>query len=168
MGNSNTELLDNINDIIEDFSVAMLTSIDVNNKLSACPMTLVCHEEETGIVYFATSEQAGKVSDIENNPHAALTFQSNTQFVSLSGMASISNDRELIHKLFKPAWEAWFPEGPGQEDIRLIKFNADQGEYWDMSGFYGLKFLWNAGKAILHDEKIAVDDDPESHGKVVM
>lgn len=168
MENSNAELLDNINDIIEDFSVAMLISIGIQNSLSACPMTVVCHEEDMGVVYFATSALAGKINAIESNPHAGLTFQSNIRFVSLSGRASVLNDRALIRKLFKPAWEAWFPDGPEQEDIRLIKFDPDQGEYWDMSGLHGLKFIWNAGKAILHDEKIAVDDDPESHGKVVM
>lgn len=168
MENSNAELLDNINDIIEDFSVAMLISIGANNNLSACPMTVVCHEEETGIVYFATSALSGKVSDIESNPHTGLTFQSNTRFVSMSGQATVINDRALIYKLFSPAWEAWFPDGPEQEDIRLIKFDPDQGEYWDMSGLHGLKFLWNAGKAILHDEKMTEDNDPESHGKVVM
>lgn len=168
MENSNAELFDNINDIIEDFRVAMLTVIGVDNVIHACPMSVACHEEETGNIYFATSTVNEKTTEIENNPHTAVTFQSSTQFVSLSGQSIVINDRVMIRELFNPAWEAWFPEGPEQVDIRLIKFSPEKGEYWDLSGMNGLKFLWNAGKAIFKDEKIVASDNPDSHGKVDM
>lgn len=168
MENSNEELFDNINDIIEDFDVAMLVSVGLDNAMHARPMAVACHEEETGNIYFATSSVNGKIAEIENNPDTAVTLQSKFQFVSLSGQAIVSNDREMIRELFSPAWEAWFPEGPEQVDIRLIKFSPEQGEYWDMSGMNGLKFLWNAGKAIFQDEKMIAFDDPETHGKVDM
>jgi len=168
METSNAELFDNINDIIEDFSVAMLITIGSDNVMHARPMAVACHEEDTGIVYFATSAVNGKTAEIEDNPKTGLTLQSDNQFVSLSGESVVMNDRAMIRELFSPAWEAWFPEGPEQVDIRLIKFSPDKGEYWDLSGTKGLKFLWNAGKAILQDEKMAGLDDPEAHGKVDM
>lgn len=168
MENSNTELFDNMNDIIEDFSVAMLISTGSDNVMQARPMSVACHEEDTGNIYFATSSLTGKTTEIENNPQTGITLQSNSQFVSLSGQAVVLNDRVMIRELFSPVWEAWFPEGPEQEDIRLIKFSPEQGEYWDMSGMNGLKFLWDAGKAIWQDEKMVEGDDPETHGKVVM
>jgi len=168
MENSNAELFDNINDIIEDFRVAMLISVGSDNLIHARPMAVARHEEETGNVYFATSAVNGKTAEIENNPQTGLTLQSDNQFVSLSGQSVVLNDRAMIRELFSPAWEAWFPEGAEQVDIRLIKFSPEKGEYWDLSGMKGLNFLWNAGKAILQDEKMVTPDDPESHGKVDM
>jgi len=168
MENSNAELLDNINDVIEDFRVAMLITIGSDNALNARPMSVAHHNEDTGDIYFITSSLTGKTAEIENNPQTGITLQSNTQFVSMSGQATVLKDHEMIRDLFNTAWEAWFPEGADQEDIRLIKFDPQEGEYWDMSGLSGLKFLWRTGKAILQDEKVKMDDDPESHGKVDM
>jgi len=165
---ANAELFENINDIVDDFRVAMLISIGSDNLIEARPMSVASHNERSGDIYFITSALTGKTDDIENNPLTGVTLQSSTQFVSLSGQATVFKDHPMISELFATAWKAWFPEGTQQSDIRLIKFNPDKGEYWDMSGMRGLKFLWKAGKAILQDEKLAMDDDPESHGKVKM
>ena len=168
MENSTAELVDNINDIIEDFSVAMLISTDTEGVMHARPMSVAYHETKTGNIFFATSAVNGKTAEIENNPQTALTLQSNNQFVSLSGQSVVINDRALIRELFSPAWKAWYPLGAEQVDIRLIKFSPERGEYWDLSGSKELRFLWKVGKAIFQEEEKATIDGPEDHGKVIM
>ncbi len=125
------------------------------------------HDEETGVLYFSTSVDTGKVEEIEQHPHVNINMQSSSQFVSLSGEAIVSNDRDLIADMYNASWKAWYPDGPEQKDIRLIKFNPEQAEYWNLAGLKGLKFLWEAGKAIAQDEQVDFDD-PATHSKVDM
>ena len=40
----------------------------------------------------------------------------------------------------------------------VMQVIADSGEYWDNSGFSGLKYLFAAGKAYLKGERPEVDD----------
>ena len=157
--------VENINDIIDDFNVVMLVTKGEDGSSHARPMSVAHHNDADASLYFATSAFTGKAAEIEQEPDAAVTMQSGNQYVSLSGKASISNDRELIKKLYSKAWDAWFPDGPEQSDIRLVKFDPEIGEYWDLSGFKGLKFLWKAGKAVANDEKVAFTD-PDSHARV--
>lgn len=167
MSESQQKLLDNINDIIDEFNTIMLVSTNSANELHSRPMAIARHDEETGVLYFSTSVDTGKVEEIEQHPHVNINMQSSSQFVSLSGEAIVSNDRDLIADMYNASWKAWYPDGPEQKDIRLIKFNPEQAEYWNLAGLKGLKFLWEAGKAIAQDEQVDFDD-PATHSKVDM
>ena len=166
MDNTNTDVFERMNDIIDDFKTAMLVTAG-SGGLHSRPMSIACHDEATGMLYFATSELAGKTQELIEHPEVNVSLQSMTQFVSLSGHATVINDRELIHKLYSEAWRVWFPDGPDQDDIRLIQFDPSQGEYWDLSGWQGLKFLWKAGKAFAQKEVLDYDN-PKLHAKVAM
>lgn len=157
--------VENINEIIDDFNVAMLVTQSVEGELHARPMSIARHDEPDAVLYFATSAFTGKTAEIEREPHISVTMQSGNQYVSLSGEASVSDDRTLIKKLYNKTWDAWFPDGAEQSDIRLVRFEPTQGEYWDLSGMKGIKFLWEAGKAVARDEKVDYED-AKSHARV--
>lgn len=40
-------------------------------------------------------------------------------------------DRQKIKELWKPVLKAWFPDGPEQADIALLKVQLKKAEYWD-------------------------------------
>lgn len=158
-----------LQEVIENFHTAMLVTQDTTGALVARPMAIADHDHETGTLVFSTSSETGKVSEIRADEEVAVIMQSSSRYVSLSGTARISNDREKIRALFKKDWEIWFPEGPEQSDLRLILFTPATGEYWDLSGGKGLKFLWQAGKALVQDEAMEPDQYDESqHGRAVM
>lgn len=165
MNKSSPEVLSHLNDIIDDFQIAMLVTVGASNELHSRPMSIARHNEDNGMLYFATDTDTGKTDEIEQDPRVNVTMQSATQFVSLSGQATVINDRQMIEDMFRESWKAWFPDDQAQEDIRLIQFNPDQGEYWDLSGLKGLKFLWNAGKAIMRDKQVDYENT-ETHAQV--
>ncbi len=168
MSESQQILVDNINDIIDEFRTAMLVSTDLGSGLHARPMAIARHDSDTGLMYFSTSFLTGKVEEIEHNPQVNISMQSSSQFVSLSGQASVINNRGLIEEMYNAFWKVWYPEGPQQQDIRLIKFDPDHGEYREMSGLKGLKFMWQAGKAIAQEEQVDTDKNSATHAKVDM
>ena len=46
-------------------------------------------------------------------------------------MAELVRDRGKIKELWKPVLKAWFPDGPDQADVALLKVNVTKAEYWD-------------------------------------
>ncbi|NJN45166.1 MAG: pyridoxamine 5'-phosphate oxidase family protein [Candidatus Competibacteraceae bacterium] len=62
-------------------------------------------------------------------------------------------------------WKVWFPKGQDDPDILLIQVAAQQGEYWDNSGFNAVQFWFEAGKAVLKGEPLESDNE-SLHGKV--
>jgi general stress protein 26 len=51
--------------------------------------------------------------------------------VSISGTAQLVHDRNKIKELWKPVLKAWFPDGPDQPDVVLLKVKMTKAEYWD-------------------------------------
>jgi general stress protein 26 len=93
-------------------------------------------------------------------------MQSKTKFVSLSGTAATVDDREKLSRLWKVEWKVWFPGGKDDPNLVLLRVDGSAGEYWDNSGTSGLKYLIEAGKALLTGTRPDVADDPKVHGKV--
>ena len=90
-----------------------------------------------------------KLNEIERDGHVVVTMQSSTKFISLSGRATPVDDREKLARLWKAEWKIWFPDGKDDPNIRLLRIDGDTGEYWDNSGTSGVKYLIEAGKALM-------------------
>jgi general stress protein 26 len=61
-------------------------------------------------LWFVTREGSAKLVDIENDPHVNLSYyrDSNREWISISGTAVISRDRDKIRELYQPDWKIWF------------------------------------------------------------
>lgn len=82
----------------------------------------------------------------------------------MSGRAEIVRDQALINRLYKEDWKIWFPKGKTDPSISLIKFTAQDAEYWDNAGAPGLKFVYEATKAYVKGE--TPKEDKKQHAKV--
>ena len=160
----NTDTTTKFKDLFSDFDVAMLVTQTPSNELRSRPMIIADHQDD-GDVVFITREDSAKIAEMLKNPQVNVTMQSANRFLSISGTAAISYDKDLIKKSWKPAWKAWFPKGQDDPDILLIQVAAKQGEYWDNSGFKAVQFWFEAGKAILKGEPLESDNE-SLHGRV--
>jgi len=152
-----TQAKKQFHEILTDFDNAMLVTRAPDRLLHARPMA-IAEVEPDGDVWFVTSSASGKVDEILDDPIVAVTLQSGSRFLSLSGTASLSDDRSRIAELWKEPWKVWFPEGKDDPDLVLLKVTASEGEYWDNSGLNGLKYAFEAGKADLQGERPDLDD----------
>ncbi len=156
-----------LHELLEEFGTAMLATRTPEGQLRARPMGLA-EVEQDGTLWFLTSKSSAKVDELARDGHAAVTMQSKTKFVSVSGTATSVEDRARVARLWKIEWKAWFPGGKDDPDLVLLRFNADTGEYWDNSGTSGIKYLIEAGKALLTGTRPEVGDDPKVHAKVTL
>jgi general stress protein 26 len=155
---------ENYEKFFESIETVMLTSQDHANALHTRPMA-IADKESHSVLWFATSLPTEKVDEIALNPQVSVTYQSSNQYLAMVGKAMISNERGRIETLWNDRWAIWFPKGPTDPDLRLIKFEAESAEYWDNAGTSGLKYLYEVGRAFLQKEKADVSDSA-IHGEV--
>jgi len=125
------EGIDRIAGMIKDIQIAMLTTVGADGTLHSRPMATQ-RTPFNGELLFLTGEDSGKVHEIEQDSEVALTYvDPKHTFLSLSGRASLSNDRGLIGELWNPSYKAWFPEGKDDPGIRVLRVRVEQAEYWE-------------------------------------
>lgn len=161
--NTPTEHREHLYELLKDFTNAMLVTCCSDGHLAARPMR-VAELSADADAYFVTSTDSPKIAEIEANPAVTLTFQSSNQYASVSGQASLVRDRATIERLWSEAWKVWFPEGKTDPAIVLIKFAAQEGEYWDNAGIHGLKYVFAAAKAYAKGATPELNEDV--HAKV--
>ena len=128
---SRDEGIAKIAELVKDIQMAMLTTVSATGPLHSRPMAT----QQTpfdGELLFLTADDTGKVHEIRNDAEVALTYvDPKHTFLTLSGKATISNDRALIEKLWSPSYKAWFPEGKEDPSIRVLRVTVEQAEYWE-------------------------------------
>ena len=58
---------------------------------------------------------------------------SNQKYVSISGHAQITNDREMVKSLWSLPAKAWWQDAD-DPNIRVITVNPEEAEWWDSPG----------------------------------
>jgi general stress protein 26 len=154
-----------LQELLEAFDVAMLVTRTTDGQLRARPMALA-EVEPDETLWFLTDRHSGKVEELERDRHVAVTMQSKSKFVSLSGTASPVEDWERVARLWKAEWQAWFPGGKDDPNLVLLRVDGQAGEYWDSSGASGVKYLVEAGKALLTGTRPDLGGDSKVQGKV--
>ncbi len=118
-------------EILGEFRTAVLTTRGEDGHYHARPMELQGHDGAEAI-WFATSRDSPKCADLRHDPQVGLSFHEGahgTDYLSVSGRAELVEDRGKIRELWTPAWRAWFPDGPDQEDLVLVRVVPEHVEW---------------------------------------
>jgi len=104
-------------DMIEDLDVAMFTTRQPNGLLVSRPMANQVAADGADL-WFVTSRDSAKLEDLEHDPHVNLAYYKDRtrEWVSVSGRAKVSTDRQKIRELYRPDWKAWFGDEGGEQD----------------------------------------------------
>lgn len=97
--------------LVENIEIAMLTTRRPDGHLESRAMAI--QKRAAGAdLWFVTVENTAKLRDIAHDPHVNLSFYKDRtrEWVSVSGMAIISRDRDKIRELYAIDWRAWFPD----------------------------------------------------------
>ena len=104
--------LDKLHDLIDDIEIAMMTTRRADGHLVSRAMANQKRAPGADL-WFVTSTETHKVEELEEEPHVNLAyFKDRTrEWISVSGIAKVSRDRETIRRLHAPDWKAWFARG---------------------------------------------------------
>ena len=118
--------------LIKDIEFAMLTTVEPDGSLRSRPMATQKTKFD-GTLWFFTEINSGKVGEIEGERHVNLAYADtgNQKYVSVSGLASVVQDRSKAEQLWSPLLKAWFPQGIEDPTLALLKVDVREAEYWD-------------------------------------
>jgi general stress protein 26 len=118
-------------EVLGEFEIAVLTTRGSDGHFHARPMALQGHPRSDAL-WFATSRDSEKCRHIREDAQVGLSFHEGARdadYLSISGRAELVEDRVKMHELWDASWRAWFPDGPDQEDLVLIRVIPEHAEW---------------------------------------
>jgi general stress protein 26 len=129
--------LEDLYKLIDGIETAMLTTRKADGSLVSRAMQT--QRRTAGVdLWFMSNWFSEKLDEIATNPQVNVSyFRDRTrEWVSVSGRAIISRDRNLIRGLYQPDWKAWLGDAGGAHDgtaedprIALILVTAESVTY---------------------------------------
>lgn len=126
---------------IDDIEIAMMTTRRPDGHLRSRAMAT--QKRAAGAdLWFVTLESSAKLRDLEHDRHVNLTYYKDRtrEWVSVSGVATTTRDRQKIHELYASDWAFWFPKGADPRDgtaddprMVLIGVAIHGAEYLEMN-----------------------------------
>ena len=119
--------------MVGDINVCMLCTNLGERPFNTCPMSAQ-QVEEDGTIWFLSGKDSTHNADIERQGEVQLIFsnkQSEEEYLSVYGKAEINYDRAKAKELFDQFEKTWFPQGPEDPNLSLIKVTPQSGYYWD-------------------------------------
>jgi general stress protein 26 len=121
--------------LIQTIEVALLTTVDREGHLHARPVQTLGIGPGR-IVWFFTDLRSEKVFELAGDVHLALGYAEpkRRSYVALGGSGRLLRDPTRARKLWKLDQRAYYPDGPEDEHLVLLRVQIERAEYWRAFG----------------------------------
>ena len=118
-------------EIIEKVSVGMLTT-QFSGGLRARPLEARA-DRDAGVIWFVTDVRGAKDDEIGAAHDIGLVFidEGDHAYLSITGRAFVTRDIAQTKTIWKKTDDAWFPGGPDDPNVRLLRIEPITAELWD-------------------------------------
>ena len=128
------------------------------------PMTAMAEDDRAPIWFFTASDtEIAEGLEGSRGRQATATFaaKDHALFAALDGTIVVDNDPAVIDRLWNPFVAAWFEKGKDDPKLRLLRFDADDGQVWlnENSLLAGVKLLLGVDPKKRYRDKVG-DIDP--------
>jgi general stress protein 26 len=134
---ANSKKIDELYDLIRGIETAMFTTRRPNGQLVSRPMATQDRIDGADL-WFVTDTDTHKIDELRLDPHVNLAYYNSKtkEWVSVAGVAHISQNRNRIRQLYQEDWKAYFGDeggdrdgGPNDPRIALIMVEAESATY---------------------------------------
>jgi general stress protein 26 len=121
-------------EIMDDVAVCMVAT-HAGGRMRSRPMHAIPDYDE-GCVYFVTDTRGAKDDEIAAAPDVCLAFADigDNTYLSVTGTAEMIRDAARAEELWSAEAQAWWPRGPRDPAVRVLRVVPEQAEYWDTRG----------------------------------
>jgi len=114
-----------------DARFMLLTTVGPQGAPYSCPMTLQRAEGST--LWFFTSDDSPTAINLMQDCRigAAVMDNDDSFYFAAIGGGQLVRDRKEIDRLWNAMVKAWFPNGPEDPHVVLVRVDLDRAEYWD-------------------------------------
>ena len=119
-------------EMVRGMHFSMLTTVGPDGSLRSRPMATQ-DQSADGTLWFLVAADSGAAEDLAVRADVNLAFSSpdEQRWVSVSGSATMLDDRARIAELWNPLYEAWFPAGPADPGVRVVRVEVGAIHHWD-------------------------------------
>jgi general stress protein 26 len=130
------EAIPEIARMLKEIDVCVFATRGKGGQLHARPMSNNRQVEWDGDSWFFAPSDGRLVAELEAEPTAvnAYKVEEGFGFISVSGRTSIETDPELKKRLWLEELERWFPNGPEDPNVSLIRVTAEHVDWWGEEG----------------------------------
>jgi general stress protein 26 len=124
-----------LGELIRDIRVALLTTRDLDGRFHTRPVeTLQIEGDRT--LWFFTDWMSPKVDELTHDVRVSLGYADPTKnaYVAVSGSGGLFRNVEKARELWSIEQRAYYPEGPDDERLALLRVVIERAEYWIAPG----------------------------------
>ena len=90
-------------------------------------------DRDAGLIFFVTDIHSAKEDEIEAAPDVGLVFidASDKAYLSITGRACVLRDAEKTKTVWRKTDEVWWPGGPSDPNVCLLRIEPLTAELWD-------------------------------------
>ena len=118
-------------DIIETVGVCMLTTHS-SRGFRARPVE-PRPDRAAGLIFFVTDVRGSKDDEIEAEHDVGLVFidPKDKAYLSITARAEVLRDRAKATAIWKKSDNVWWPGGPDDVNVRVLRVTPSLAELWD-------------------------------------
>ncbi len=134
--------------LIREIQIALLTTVDLDGHFHTRPVqTMQLEGDDT--LWFFTDWSSPKVHEMHRDVRVALSYADPHRhaYVALSGSSSLLRDSKKAEELWSIEQRAYYPDGPEDHRLALLRVHIERAEYWIAPG--RTSYLLAAAKAAM-------------------
>ncbi len=119
-----------LSELIRQIQVGLLTTRDAQGHFHTRPVQTLKVEADT--LWFFTDWSTPKVSELEMQCQVSVGYADvkNNRFVAVSGSAQVLRDPHKAKQLWTAEQLAYYPNGPEDSRLALLRVQIERAEYW--------------------------------------
>ena len=126
------EAVKKLKELAESARNCMFTTFTNDRPLPSRPMALQGVDDD-GMLHFFSAATSNKNRELGEDPSVQLFFGNtgSSEYLSIYGIAYVSQDRAKIKELWSAWAKTWFQGGSEDPDLTLISIKPESSAYWD-------------------------------------
>ena len=118
--------------LMKGIDIAMFTTMGEDGFPVSRPLSTQDAGFDGRSLWFFVRRNSAKVAEIRRYPRVNVAYASKEKnvYLSVAGIADIVDDRVKIDELWNDALKAFFPKGPGDPNLVLVRVAVKTVEYW--------------------------------------
>jgi general stress protein 26 len=143
-----TEALDKALTLIRSIRIALLTTVTADGHFHTRPLQTL-EADPNGLLWFFTDWNSAKVSELQLDTRVCLGYADSRRrsYLAVSGTARVFRDTQRAEELWHTDQRAYYPCGPRDSRLAILRIKIEQAEYWLAPGL--VSYLVAAARASL-------------------